>query len=98
MTKKRTILGGILLSIACSPKEPAPEQPPLGVWQDDFRKELRVICLENHAYYFATANYGTVGGSYSVLAPKLTDEGKPVFCTVPVERLDTCKEQCKCQN
>lgn len=99
MIKKRTILGGILLSLlGCKPQLPAPEQPPFGVWQDKLRQELRIVCLEGHAYYFVAANYGSVGGSYSMLAPKLTDEGKPVFCTLPVERPDPCKEQCKCQN
>jgi hypothetical protein len=70
---------------------PPPYNPPVASWNDSLRQELRIVCLEGHEYYYSAVNNGEIGGSYSVLAPKLTDDGKPVRCTTHAEKVEKCE-------
>jgi prepilin-type N-terminal cleavage/methylation domain-containing protein len=62
--------------------QPVPKE---GNWDDDLRHTLREVCVGGHTYFLGHYCPGC-SNSVAVLAPKLTDDGKPVKCGPELEK------------
>lgn len=91
----KLIYACLLLLASCKPM-PLTVLPPVelpGAVQTDavpneLRENLRIVCIEGLAYYYAKWDEGNAEFStgYSVLAPKYDREGHPTPCTLEKEK------------
>ncbi len=88
----KILILAIFLAAGCNtePKMPTDTLPVSKTtnWDDKLRDNLKIVCIEGHAYYYANVAYFCTEGCdrASVLAAKLTDEGKPVKCGPELEK------------
>jgi len=70
----------IIVDVSCAKYQPDDTYIPPKVTANrrSFPDKINTICLEGHTYYYLITSYGR--GAYSMLAPKLNDDGTPTKC------------------